>query len=80
MRYETFPIEGSAVPQFRQPGHDDVGDEITAVYNVAAKDGGRVVAAHNLVCDMETSGKDSDSEVARVDCLFLVVEWPDSTD
>lgn len=80
LKYEVFPVEGGARPHFREGQRtDDVADQIAVVYNQTAEYGGRIVAAHNLTCDLDIGSKKPGdaSKVVRVDYLFLVSEYPD---
>lgn len=77
MRYEVCPIVGAATPPFRK--NDDVNtiaDEIASAYNIVAENGGRIVATHNLTCDVNIAKGDEPEKIARTDFLFLVVERP----
>lgn len=81
MQYETFPVMGAANPPLHSGEVNDVADEISAYYSRVAEEGGRVVASHNLVCDIDisrTSNKKKAPKSSRVEMLFLVAEMPDS--
>lgn len=76
MQYEVHPIEGASEPPSATWGISDVANSIENAYTRAYKQGGRVVAAHNLA--VETVRRpDGEMTPVRADFLFLVLELPD---
>jgi|HubBroStandDraft_6_1064221.scaffolds.fasta_scaffold73749_1 hypothetical protein len=78
MQYEVHPVRGASTEPLRhKPSVDDIADEIAAMYAFAAKEGGRIVAGHSLVCDETLPMGDNEQRRVRIDHLFLVIELPD---
>ena len=78
MKYDVCPIIGAAIPSFREhQGPNAIADEIAKAYNIVSTHGGRIIAAHNLTCDLDLAQEGEQSNIARTNFLFLVVEFPD---
>jgi hypothetical protein len=80
MHYEVFSIRGASTGRL---GHDQssVADEITEIYELAARRGGRVIAGHTLACEeVPVENDDPVSVRPRGEYVFLVAELPGDAD
>ena len=85
MHHEVFPVHGSPMTMSareRRVNVAGISDEIEQIYDLAARQGGRIVAGHTLVCKgawrlPEDPGKSVEDER---EVLFLVAELPGDAD
>jgi hypothetical protein len=83
MHYEVFSVRGASTAE--TPGRDQsaVAEDITDIYELAARRGGRVVAGHTLACE-EIQNADEDDPASPVryrgEYVFLVAELPGDAD
>jgi hypothetical protein len=75
VKYETYCIEGAAEPPYNvRPDTESQCEEMSTFYLSVAERGGRIVAAHNLLCDIQHPKREDTT--TKVHCLFLVAEYP----
>jgi hypothetical protein len=81
MHYEVFSIRGASTGK-RGHNQSEVAEEITDIYELAARRGGRIVTGHTLACE-ETQIADENpasSLQPRGEYVFLVAELPGDID
>lgn len=77
MEYEVIGISGLKTRD-KGPNIDGMADELTEIYQMVARRGGRMVASHILTYhDATIHQEDRPKESVPNEVIFLVAEYPD---